>query len=175
MVKVNIHVSNLNRLLKKVKSECSVNFICADNKMLLITTNKITVILDLNIIKKYIKDLSEVNYNDIESPKLPQSKLYLKILSISYFVKDTNLSILFDIIKSIHKSIYIFNNITLTSHSHIIKASPKSDMAVTWVDIWDFQSGANIKMLINRCFNIRSHIVTIHRTNIKLGVFQCKN
>jgi len=59
-----------------------------------------------------------------------QSKLYLKILDISYFIKDTNLSIILDIIKSIIKSTYIFNDIVLASYSWVIKISPKSDMAV---------------------------------------------
>jgi len=51
MVKANAHVLNINRLLNKVKSEVSVNFIWSDNKGLLLTTNKVAVASDLNIIK----------------------------------------------------------------------------------------------------------------------------
>jgi len=143
MDKANTHVMNINRLLKRVKSKCSADFIHTDNKELLITMNKVAVISDLNIIKKYIKDLNDVDYNNIKSPRLSQSKSYLKILSIPYFVEKTNLSISSNIIEKVIKSTYIINNIL------------------------DSQSSSNTKMLINRCFNIRSHITTIHRTNMK--------
>jgi len=96
IVKANAYVSNLNKFLKRVKSEY---FIYTDNKRLLITTNKVVVTSNLNIIKKYIKDLNDIDYNDIESPRLSQFKSYFKILSISYFVEDTNLPILSDTIE----------------------------------------------------------------------------
>jgi len=145
IVKANAYVSNLNRFLKRVKSEYSVDFIYTDNKRLLITINNVVVTSNLNIIKKYIKDLNDIDYNDIESSRLSQFKSYFKILSISYFVEDTNLPILSDTIEGILKSTHIFNNITLISYSCIIKALPKSNMAIIWVDIWDSQSGSNAK------------------------------
>jgi len=43
----------------------------------------------------------------------------------------------------------IFDNVTLTSKPRVIKVSPKSDMAIIWVDIWDTQSGIKAKDLIN--------------------------
>jgi len=43
MAKANAHVSNINQLLKGVKSEVSVDFICSDNKGLLLTTNKVAI------------------------------------------------------------------------------------------------------------------------------------
>ena len=82
-----------------------------------------------------MKDLNEVNSNNIMSPRLLQSKSYLKILDIPYFVKDTNLSISSDIIESIIKSTHIFNDIVLASQPCVIKAFPKSNMIVIWVDI----------------------------------------
>ena len=63
----------------------------SDNKRIIITTNKIAISLDLNIMEKYIKKLSDINSNDIMSLRLSQLKSYLKILDISYFVDDTNL------------------------------------------------------------------------------------
>ena len=45
--------------------------------------------------------------------------------------------------------------------TRVIKVSPKSDMSIVQIDIWDVQSGSNAKMLINRCFNVRRHIATI--------------
>ena len=124
MVKVNAHISNINRLLKRVKSGISVDFICSDNKRLLITTIKVAAISNLNIIEKYIKELNDIDLNDIMNPRLSQSKSYLKILGIPYFIEDTNL------IESVIKSNHIFNDIVLALHPCIIKAFPKSDIVV---------------------------------------------
>ena len=63
----------------------------------------------------------------------------------------------------------------LVSSPLIIKVSPKSDMAVIWIDIWDSQNGTKAKNLINRCFNIGKHIATICRTNMNPSIPQCKN
>jgi len=112
MVKAKIYISNINRLLKEVKSEIFVDFIHSDNKRLLITTNKVAAISNLNIIKKYMKDLNDIDLNNIISPELPQSKSYLKIFGILYFVKDTNLLISSNIVESIIKSNQITFSIT---------------------------------------------------------------
>jgi len=53
----------------------------------------------LNIVEKYIKDLNNVDLSNIMSLRLPQSKSYLKILGILYFVEDTNLPIISNIIE----------------------------------------------------------------------------
>ena len=82
MVKANIHVSNINRLLKGVKSEIFIEFIHSNNKRLLITTNKVAVISNLNIIEKYIKNLNNVDLNDIISPELLQSYIKLNTQSV---------------------------------------------------------------------------------------------
>ena len=130
MTKANTYISNINKFLKGVKSDISVDFICSSNKRLLIITNKVAVTSDLNIIKKHIKNFNDINSSNIMSLRLLQSKYYLKILSISYFVKDTNLFISSNIIESVIKINYIFNNIVLTLQPCIIKTSPRSDIAV---------------------------------------------
>ena len=107
MVKANAHVSNINKILKRIKSKIFINFIWSNNKRLLITTNKVAAVSNLNIIEKYVKDLNDVDSN-IMSPRLSQSKLYLKILGITYFVKDTSLSLLSDIIERVIKSTSYF-------------------------------------------------------------------
>jgi len=58
------------------------------------------------------------------------SKSYLKILDILYFIEDTNLPITSDIIESVIHSTYIFNDTILAYYPYIIKAFPKSDIAV---------------------------------------------
>ena len=87
--------------------------------------------------EKYLKDLNDINLTNIINPRLSQFKSYLKILNIPYFVKDTNLSVISDIIESIIKSTHIFNNIVLESCLCIIKVFLKSDMTAVWVNIWD--------------------------------------
>ena len=64
------------------------------------------------------------------SPRLPQSKSYLKILDILYFVEDTNLLLTYDIIEKVIKTTHIFNNVILAFHPYIIKMFLKSNIAV---------------------------------------------
>lgn len=124
-------------------------------------TNKVTSQSDLNTIKSYIKNVDIINLKNIMISYLPQSKSYFKIIGISYIIEGTNILINSSIVKSIIKSIYIFNDICFLSKSHIIKASSKSDMTIIWVDIWDVQSGTKAKYLINKCFNVGNYITTV--------------
>jgi len=78
-----------------------------------IVTNKVILPLDLKVIENFVKNVDNVNSEDIEAPRLPQSKSYLKIIGISYFLENTNVSITLDFVESIIK--YIFNNLLLTS------------------------------------------------------------
>jgi len=80
----------------------------SDNREVVITTNKIATSLDLSIVEKYMKKLNNVDLNNIMSPRLSQSKSYLKILGIPYFIKDTNISVSSDIIKRMIKRVFIF-------------------------------------------------------------------
>ena len=90
-------------------------------------------------------------------------------------MEGTNTPIRSDNIKVIIKANHIFNDLSLTSKPRVIKASPRSNIAVIWIDVWDIQSRKNSKMLINRCFNIGRHIATIREVNINLDATQCKN
>ena len=107
----------------------SVNSIQSNNKRILVTINKIAATSDLNIMEKYLKDLNDINLTNIINLRLSQFKSYLKILNIPYFVKNTNLSVISNIIESIIKSTHIFNNIVLVSYLYIIKVFLKSDIA----------------------------------------------
>ena len=161
MVLSNKYIVNINRALKKIKSEVMADFIQADNKGFSITTNKVISNLDLNIIKKYIKNIDVINSEDIMTSRLPQSKSYLKILDILYLIKDTNVSITSKVIEKVLQFMYIFNNVTLVSKPKIIKALSKLDIAVVLIDIWDVQSSAKAKFLINRYFNVGRYIATV--------------
>ena len=116
MIQSNAHIANINRLLKGVKSEISADYIHSDNKEIVIMTNKIATFSDLNIVEKYMKELNDIELNNIMSSRLPQFKSYLKILGIPYFLEDTNLSVMLDIIKRVIKCIHIFNDIVLASY-----------------------------------------------------------
>jgi len=123
-------VLSINHLLKDIKSEICVDFICSDNRRIINTTKKVVSTLNINIIEKYMKNLNNVNLNKVISLRLSQSKSYLKILGILYFIKNTNLLIPIDIIETVIKCTHIFKNTILALCSRIIKASSKSDIAI---------------------------------------------
>ena len=115
MVLSNKYISNINRTLKNIKSDIMTDFIQANNRRLIITTNKVIVISDLNTIENYIKNIDITNSNEVISPRLLQSKSYLKILDISYYIKDTDLSIISDVVEKVLQYTHIFNNVVLVS------------------------------------------------------------
>ena len=101
MVLSSKHIANINKAFKDIKSDVVIDFIWSDSRELMIVTNKVTFTLDLNTIEKYIKNIEAVNSNDVMSPRIPQSKLYLKILGILYLIEETNILITTDIIERV--------------------------------------------------------------------------
>jgi len=130
ITQTNAHIANINKAFKEVKSDISADYICSNNREIIITTNKVAASLDLNIVEKYMKELNNVDLNNVISPRLLQLKSYLKILGVPYFIEDTNLPITSNINKRVIKSIHIFGNMVLALYSYIIKASLKSDIAM---------------------------------------------
>ena len=102
---------------------------------------------------------------DISTNKIANS-----LIGIPYFSEQTNTHITSDNIKKILKNNHIFNDIVLASKLKVIKVSPKSNIAIVWINIWDAQSGMKAKSLINRRFNVKSFIITICSANINLEV-----
>ena len=84
----NEHIFNINRLLKSIKSDVTANFLCSDNKGIIVTTNQIASSSDMSIIEKYIKESNNINPNNILSSCFLQSKSYLKILGILYITNN---------------------------------------------------------------------------------------
>jgi len=70
----NKHVANINRTLKDIKSDIIADFIDVNNRGLTIITNKVASTLDLNTIKKYIKNVDVVDLNNVRALSLPQLK-----------------------------------------------------------------------------------------------------
>ena len=131
-----IHVANLNRNLKNMKSEVSVDFIQSDPVGITIITNKVSQASDLTTIENYVKNSESIDSSQVDMPCLPQFKSYLKIIGIPYF-PNGNLQDCLSAsdVETIIKQNHIFNNITLTSKPRVIKVSPKSDMAIIWINI----------------------------------------
>ena len=82
----NKYVANINRVLKNIKSDIIADFNYADNRGLTITTNKVAFTLDLNTIKKYIKNVDIIDLNDVRNAKVISVKIIPKNFrySISY-------------------------------------------------------------------------------------------
>ena len=168
-----IYISNVNNCLKNSKSDIIADFIWINVNGIIITINKPANDLDLSIIEKYLKNIKNINLDSIKSPCLSKSKSYMKIIRLLY---SSELGVITpDLIEDVLKDLYLFKNTILASKSCIIKASPKSDKAVVWVDIWDSQSGSCAKNIINCQFNIGWFIITIHGTNMNPEVPQYKN
>jgi len=126
------------------------NFTRVENNGIIISTNKVANPLDFQTIENYIKSAHSIEEDQIKSPRLPQSKSYLKLISIPYLSKKTNSYITSDEVDNILKNTHIFNNVVLASKPRVIKVFPKSDMAIVWIDIWNSQSSMKAKSLINR-------------------------
>ena len=168
-----IHISNINKCLKNSKSIIVADFIHYNASGIIITMNTSANDLDLSMIKNYLKNVQNVNPDFIESSCLPKSKSYMKIVGLPY---SSELGVMFsNIIEGVFKNSHLFKDVLLASKPRVIKASPKSDKAVVWVDIWDSQSGSCVKNIINRQFNIRWYIATVRKTNMNLRIPQCKN
>ena len=171
-----LHVANINWQFCNAKSEILVDYICAEPLGITIITNKVSQQSDLMIIDYYIKNSNDVNSLQVEELQLPKSKSYLKIIGIPYYPHNNSQERLSsNDIELVLKQNQIFDNILLASKPRIIKVSPKSNMAIMWIDIWDVQSRSRAKMLINRCFNVGKFIATIHRANMNPSVPQYKN
>jgi len=171
-----LHVANINRQLQNAKSEVLVDYIQSDPMGITIITSKVFQQSDLLIIDQYVKNSNDINALQVEEPRLPKSKSYLKIIGIPFYPHDNSQECLTSSnIETILKQNQIFNNISLASKLRVIKVSSKSDMSIVWIDIWDVQSGSNAKTLINRCFNVGRYIVTIRGANMNPDVSQCKN
>jgi len=85
------YITNLNKALKNIKSEVMADFVCIDQAGITIVTNKVILSLDLQTIKKYIKNTNHINTDKVNTPYLSQSKSYLKIIGIFYFLENTNI------------------------------------------------------------------------------------
>jgi len=128
-----IHMANLNRNLRNAKSKVSVDFIHSNPLGITVVTNSVSVNSVLLIIEKYIKNLENMDSTQIKTLRSLQSKSYLKIISIPYYLHGSYNSqehITSNDIEDMIKQNHIFDNITLISKLRVIKVLLKSDMAI---------------------------------------------
>jgi len=131
------HIANLNRALKNIKLNIIADFVYMDQAGITIITNKVATPLNLQIIKRYIKNTNQIDSNNVKTPQLPQSKSYLKIIDIPYLLKNTNTPMMTDVVETIIRNNHIFNNIIVASRLRNIKVFLKSDIVIIWLDIWN--------------------------------------
>ena len=138
MKSLSLYVANINRLLHDAKSDVLADYICSDSTGITIVTNKVAQQSDISIIDNYVKNLNDINSFQVDKPRLPKSKSYLKIIGIPFFphVNSQDRLTLNDI-KTILKQNHIFDNISLALKPRVIKVSPKSNISIVWLDIWD--------------------------------------
>ena len=155
------HIVNINHALKTIKSNTIADFIHVDSKGIIITTNNVSSGSDLQEIEKYVKNSLSSDTDKVFSPRLLQLKLYLKIVGILFISEKTSNCVSPDKIENVLKNNHLFNDIILASKPYVIKVSPKTNMAIIWIDIWNTQNGLNAKKVINQRFNIGSYIATV--------------
>jgi len=133
MKSVHKQITNINEHLKNSNSDIIVDFIRLLNNGVIITTNRPANATELSRIENFLKKIDNIDPISIEAPRLPKSKSYMKIVRLPY---NSELgTITSDFIEGVLKEMHLFKDATLASKPRIIKASPKSDKAVVWVDI----------------------------------------
>ena len=112
---INLASSNITNSLKNTKSNIIADFICLTNDGVIITTNKPANISDLLIIKKYMKNINNINLDNIDYSYFLKSKLYLKIIRLSHNMENGVFTL--EVVESIFKDLYLFKNVVLASKS----------------------------------------------------------
>jgi len=107
------NITNINKCLKNTKSDIIADFIHLTNDGVIITTNKPANMSDLSIIKKYVKNINNINSDNIDCLHLPKSKLYLKIIGLPHNIENGMLTP--EVIEGILKYLHLFENIVLAS------------------------------------------------------------
>jgi len=174
MGEANAHIFQINMLLKSMKSTTRAKFIHPCPRGVSININSVLNTSDLNTIERYLKSINSAGNDEVLAPQLLQSKSYLKITSIPYIQPNGN-KLTSDDITTTMKHLELFEPVNLAAKPRVIKASPKSNMAIIWFDIWDSQNGSKEKLLINHSFNFGRYIAIIRATNMNPRVPQCHN
>ena len=71
MTSLSTYITNLNSVLRNIKSNVIADFVQMDQHSIIITINKVTSLLDLQIIENYIKNVDHINSTNLETLGLP--------------------------------------------------------------------------------------------------------
>ena len=63
-----MHIANINWILKNIKSSIIADYIYIDGKDIIITTNNIVSLSDLQVIEKYVKSMFCIDTDQVQSP-----------------------------------------------------------------------------------------------------------
>ena len=100
----NVYITNINSVLKNIKSNIRTDFVRTDQHGIIIMMNKVTSTSDLQMVENYIKNVDYLDPKDIKILYLPQSKSHLKIIGILYLMENTDIFINSSVVKSILKT-----------------------------------------------------------------------
>jgi len=70
IVKSNEHIANINKSLKRIKSDIFANYIWLDNRDIVITTDRVVVKLGMKVVEKYMKNLNNVDLIEVLNSRL---------------------------------------------------------------------------------------------------------
>jgi len=129
MGEANTHIFQINIILKNIKSVTRAKFIYPCPGGVSINTNSVLNTSDLNTIERYLELIDNTSNDKILAPQLPQSKSYLKITGIPYIQSNGN-KLTSDDITTTMKHLELFEPMNLAVKPRVIKASPKSDIAI---------------------------------------------
>jgi len=107
------HIANINNCLRNIKSDIIVDFLRVSNDKVNITMSKLASPSDLTTIEKYIKNINNIALDLIESPHLPKSKLYLKIIGLLHLMGNGIITP--DFVKGVLKETHLFKDVSLAS------------------------------------------------------------
>ncbi|KAF5347006.1 hypothetical protein D9756_011009 [Leucocoprinus leucothites] len=164
-----------NRGLTAAQSKLRVESVRESYNGISIATSGVATSADLETIKSWLKKAWQLGDAIPVEPRLPQSKSFLKIVGVPYWVANSSNPLSPAFVEQALSQSSLFENVILAARPRVMKASPKSDTAVVWFDIWDSQNGTKAKTLVNRTINFGRHIGTIRATSMHPGVAQCRN
>lgn len=70
MISFGKYIANLNCTLKKLKLDIIVDFIWVDYRSLIITTNKVTFSSNISVVGNYIKNINNIDSNNMQNAYL---------------------------------------------------------------------------------------------------------
>jgi len=62
------HITNINRLLKNIKSNCKADYIWSKKSSIIIVTDKVASVLDLQTIERYVKNSNQIDVENVKAP-----------------------------------------------------------------------------------------------------------